>query len=98
MKTYMASAETADKEWYIADASGKVLGRFASEIAHRLRGKHKCCLYSALRYRRFYHCSQCGKDYAYRKKNVPTKMISFVFGLSRRIKRNYRRENAGGKT
>jgi large subunit ribosomal protein L13 len=41
MKTYMAKAETTDKKWYIADASGKVLGRFASEIAHRLRGKHK---------------------------------------------------------
>ena len=41
MKTYMAKAQTADKKWYIADASGKVLGRFASEIAHRLRGKHK---------------------------------------------------------
>ena len=41
MKTYMAKAETTDKKWYVADASGKVLGRFASEIAHRLRGKHK---------------------------------------------------------
>ena len=41
MKTYMAKAQTADRNWYIADASGKVLGRFASEIAHRLRGKHK---------------------------------------------------------
>jgi large subunit ribosomal protein L13 len=41
MKTYMAKAETADKKWYVADASGKVLGRLASEIAHRLRGKHK---------------------------------------------------------
>ncbi len=41
MKTYMAKAETTDKKWYIADASGKVLGRFASEIASRLRGKHK---------------------------------------------------------
>jgi large subunit ribosomal protein L13 len=37
----MANAQTADQKWYIADASGKVLGRFASEIAHRLRGKHK---------------------------------------------------------
>jgi large subunit ribosomal protein L13 len=37
----MANAQTADKKWYVADASGKVLGRFASEIAHRLRGKHK---------------------------------------------------------
>ncbi|PKN52285.1 MAG: 50S ribosomal protein L13 [Deltaproteobacteria bacterium HGW-Deltaproteobacteria-13] len=41
MKTYMAKAETTDKKWYIADASGKVLGRLASEIALRLRGKHK---------------------------------------------------------
>lgn len=41
MKTYMAKAETADQKWYVADASGKVLGRLASEIAHRLRGKHK---------------------------------------------------------
>ena len=41
MKTYMAKAETADQKWCIADASGKVLGRFSSEIALRLRGKHK---------------------------------------------------------
>ena len=41
MKTYMAKAQTADRKWYVADASGRVLGRFASEIAHRLRGKHK---------------------------------------------------------
>jgi len=41
MKTYMAKAETADQKWCIADASGKVLGRLAAEIAHRLRGKHK---------------------------------------------------------
>ena len=68
MKTYMAKAETANKEWYIADASGKVLGRFASEIALRLRGKHKATYTPHCRYRRFYYCSQCGKDYAYRKK------------------------------
>jgi large subunit ribosomal protein L13 len=37
----MAKVETADKKWYVADASGKVLGRLASEIALRLRGKHK---------------------------------------------------------
>jgi large subunit ribosomal protein L13 len=37
----MAKAETADQKWCIADASGKVLGRFSSEIALRLRGKHK---------------------------------------------------------
>ncbi len=41
MKTYMAKAETIDRKWYVADASGKVLGRLSSEIALRLRGKHK---------------------------------------------------------
>jgi large subunit ribosomal protein L13 len=37
----MAKAEIIDRKWYVADASGKVLGRLASEIALRLRGKHK---------------------------------------------------------
>lgn len=41
MKTYTAKAESLNKEWYIVDASGKILGRLASEIALRLRGKHK---------------------------------------------------------
>jgi large subunit ribosomal protein L13 len=41
MKTYMAKTETSNKEWYMVDASGKVLGRLAAEIASRLRGKHK---------------------------------------------------------
>ncbi len=41
MKTYMAKTETANKEWYMVDASGKVLGRLAAEVAYRLRGKHK---------------------------------------------------------
>jgi large subunit ribosomal protein L13 len=41
MKTYTAKKEAANKEWYIVDASDKVLGRLASEIALRLRGKHK---------------------------------------------------------
>jgi large subunit ribosomal protein L13 len=29
------------RDWYVIDAKGKVLGRVASEVAHRLRGKHK---------------------------------------------------------
>jgi large subunit ribosomal protein L13 len=37
----MAKAQDIERKWYVADASGKVLGRFASEIARRLRGKHK---------------------------------------------------------
>ena len=41
MKTFNAKAETVKRDWYVVDASGKTLGRIASEIARRLRGKHK---------------------------------------------------------
>ena len=41
MKTYSAKPDTVQRGWYVVDASGKVLGRLASEIARRLRGKHK---------------------------------------------------------
>lgn len=41
MKTYMASAETIQRKWFIVDASGKTLGRLASRLAACLRGKNK---------------------------------------------------------
>lgn len=41
MKTFSAKSETVKRDWYIVDAAGKTLGRLASEIAKRLRGKHK---------------------------------------------------------
>ncbi len=41
MKTFSAKAEDVNRDWYVVDASDKTLGRLASEIAHRLRGKHK---------------------------------------------------------
>ena len=41
MKTYSAKAETVERDWFLIDADGKALGRLASEIARRLRGKHK---------------------------------------------------------
>lgn len=41
MKTFSAKAAEISREWYLVDAEGKTLGRIASEIAHRLRGKHK---------------------------------------------------------
>ena len=41
MKTFSAKPEAVTRDWYIVDAEGKTLGRLASEIAHRLRGKHK---------------------------------------------------------
>lgn len=41
MKTYFATNENTEHKWYVVDASGKVLGRLASQIAKYLRGKHK---------------------------------------------------------
>jgi large subunit ribosomal protein L13 len=41
MKTYSAKAGEVNHDWFVVDASDKTLGRLASEIAHRLRGKHK---------------------------------------------------------
>ena len=41
MKTKSLKASEINKEWFIANAEGKTLGRFASEIAKVLRGKHK---------------------------------------------------------
>src|SRR5579863_9173757 len=39
--TISAKAETVKRDWYIVDASNKTLGRLATELARRLRGKHK---------------------------------------------------------
>ena len=41
MKTYSAKPADIQQDWFIVDATGKTLGRMATEIAHRLRGKHK---------------------------------------------------------
>ncbi len=41
MKTFSANAATIERTWYVIDANSQVLGRLASEIARRLRGKHK---------------------------------------------------------
>lgn len=41
MKTFSAKKESVRRDWFLVDASGKTLGRLASEIATRLRGKHK---------------------------------------------------------
>ncbi|MBX4308528.1 50S ribosomal protein L13, partial [Mycobacterium tuberculosis] len=41
MKTFTAKPETVKRDWYVVDATGKTLGRLATELARRLRGKHK---------------------------------------------------------
>ena len=41
MKTFSAKPADVVNEWYVVDAEGKTLGRLATELARRLRGKHK---------------------------------------------------------
>ncbi|PCI46170.1 MAG: 50S ribosomal protein L13 [Moraxellaceae bacterium] len=41
MKTYSAKPEQVRRDWFVVDAADKTLGRLATEIASRLRGKHK---------------------------------------------------------
>jgi len=41
MKTFTATPATIKREWCVVDATDKTLGRLASKLAHRLRGKHK---------------------------------------------------------
>ena len=41
MMTVSAKAETVKRDWFLVDATGKTLGRLCTELASRLRGKHK---------------------------------------------------------
>ena len=41
MKTFSAKAESVKRDWFVVDATNKTLGRLSTEIARRLRGKHK---------------------------------------------------------
>ena len=41
MKTFSPTPKDINRQWFVVDAQDQVLGRMASQIAHRLRGKHK---------------------------------------------------------
>jgi large subunit ribosomal protein L13 len=41
MKTFSPTPKDINRNWFVVDASDKILGRLASAVAHRLRGKHK---------------------------------------------------------
>ena len=41
MKTFSPTPKDINREWFVVDAQDQVLGRLVSQIAHRLRGKHK---------------------------------------------------------
>ena len=41
MRTFSAKPNEVQRDWYVVDAQGRTLGRLATEVARRLRGKHK---------------------------------------------------------
>jgi large subunit ribosomal protein L13 len=41
MKTYSAKPQDIQRDWFVIDAEGKTLGRLSTEVASRLKGKHK---------------------------------------------------------
>ncbi|OGN95047.1 MAG: 50S ribosomal protein L13, partial [Chloroflexi bacterium RBG_13_50_10] len=41
MKTYSTKAKDIERQWHVIDASGKILGKLATQIANLLMGKHK---------------------------------------------------------
>ena len=51
MRTFVASAKSADSRWHVIDANGQVLGRVATLTARLLQGKHKADLHPVHRYR-----------------------------------------------
>jgi len=61
-KTTSSKAADVEKQWVVIDAKGLVVGRLASLIAIRLRGKHKPSFTPHGRRRRQYHRGQCGED------------------------------------
>lgn len=69
MKTFSAKDSEVQRDWYVIDATDKVLGRVASEVAHRLRGKHKPEFTPHGRYRRFHHRYQRQQAARYRKQD-----------------------------
>ena len=97
MKTFSAKAEETKKDWYVVDASGKVLGRLASEIALRLRGKHKAIYTPHVDTGDFIVVVNAEKIHPDRQKAYGQNLL-FLFRISGRIKRNGCRKDAGGKT
>jgi len=62
MKTFSPTPKDITHNWYVVDASDKILGRLASAVAVRLRGKHKVEYAPAHGHRRFHRRGQCRQD------------------------------------
>ena len=73
MSTVFARSETVRRDWYVVDASGKTLGRLATQLAMRLRGKHKPEYTPARRHRRPHHRAQRREDPRHRRQARATR-------------------------
>ena len=74
--TVSAKPETVKHDWYVVDATGKTLGRLCSELARRLRGKHKPDLHPARRHRRLPRRGQRREDRGHRQQADTTRCIT----------------------
>jgi hypothetical protein len=73
MKTFSAKSHEVQRSWFVVDASEKVLGRLAAEIAHRLRGKHKAIYTPHVGHRRLHRGGQCREDPRHRQQGSMTR-------------------------
>lgn len=69
MKTFSAKDSEVQRDWYVIDATDKVLGRVASEVAHPFAWQAQTGIYTSCRYRRFHHRYQRQQAARYRKQD-----------------------------
>ena len=90
MKTYSARPAEVEKKWVLIDADGLVVGRLATIIANRLRGKHKATFTPHVDMRRQHHRDQCREGGVHRQQ-APGQDLLLAHGLSRAASRSARR-------
>ena len=87
MKTFSAKPAEVTKKWVVIDAKGLVVGRLATLVAMRLRGKHIPTYTPARRLRRQRHhhqCRACGADRPQAGEKVYYKHTGFIGGIKER--------------
>ena len=94
MKTYLAPVKEIEKKWYVVDAKDKILGRLATEIASRLRGKHKPTFSPFIDNGDFIIVTNADKDPAHRQQ-VGRQKILPSYRIHGRHQGNNRQRTAG---
>ncbi len=93
MKTFVAKPHEVQRDWYVIDAKGKVLGRVASEVARRLRGKHKPEFTPHVDTGDYIVIINACRNCCYRQQGTRQTILSSL-GIPGRHYRNHLRENA----